>query len=135
MSLDDCDVVAPAKSPFSTSATDTPRRPRPRAPPAPAMPPPTTTTSYAASSSGAGRLFIGSGGLATTRDGGHGGHSQQGDHRALTYEGAFTLDHLRPLRYGLLMARSPGRRPRDPRHHRTARRRGPSTSCWRNRAR
>src|SRR5215468_12089329 len=61
MSFDDCDVVADAKSPFSTSATDTPRSASSRATPAPAIPPPTTTTSYSASSSGQGRPCTGSG--------------------------------------------------------------------------
>src|SRR5262245_57307389 len=61
MSLDDCDVVAEAKSPFSTRAIDTPRSASSRATPAPAIPPPTTTTSYSASSSGQGRPCTGSG--------------------------------------------------------------------------
>src|SRR5262249_19779396 len=60
-SLDDCDVVAEAKSPFSTSATDTPRSASSRATPAPAIPPPITTTSYSASSSAQGRPCTGSG--------------------------------------------------------------------------
>src|SRR5215471_4363898 len=59
MSFDDCDVVADAKSPLSTSATDTPRSASSRATPAPAMPPPTTTTSYSASSSSQGRPCTG----------------------------------------------------------------------------
>ena len=45
MSLDERAVVAEAKSPFSTSATESPRSARSRAAPAPAMPPPTMTTS------------------------------------------------------------------------------------------
>src|SRR6266446_3579650 len=76
MSLDDCDVVAEAKSPFSTSATDTPRRARSRATPAPAMPPPMMTTSYSASSSGQGRVFIESGGPSKTVEFRRGGHGQ-----------------------------------------------------------
>src|SRR5262249_56000067 len=61
MSFDDCDVVADAKSPFSTSTTDRRRSARGGATPAPAIPPPTTTTSYSASSSGQGRPCTGSG--------------------------------------------------------------------------
>ena len=76
MSLDDCDVVAEAKSPFSTSATETPRRARSRATPAPAMPPPMMTTSYSASSSGQGRAFIESGGPWKTKDFPQRGHDQ-----------------------------------------------------------
>ena len=60
MSFEDWEVVADAKSPFSTSATDTPRSASSRATPAPAIPPPTMTTSYSASSSGQGRPCTGS---------------------------------------------------------------------------
>src|SRR5882724_255297 len=125
MSLDDCDVVAEAKSPFSTSATDTPRRASSRATPAPAMPPPTMTTSYSASSSGQGRPIIRSGDPADSRDGGHGGHDQP--------RGALSIALVAPPgRRGA--GRSPPPTPvdfligsRTPRPHRTARRRRPST--------
>src|SRR5262245_15053840 len=105
MSLDDWDVVAEAKSPFSTRATDTPRSASSRAAPAPAIPPPTTTTSYSASSSGQGRPCTGS--VAPT--------SRRGFYHLLAPSGA-----------GLGAPRAP---PRGARHHRTARRRRPSTSA------
>src|SRR4029453_7051885 len=60
MSLEERAVVAEAKSPFSTSATDTPRTARSPAAPAPAIPPPMMTTSYSASASAQGRAAPGS---------------------------------------------------------------------------
>src|SRR6266446_4050910 len=125
MSLDDCDVVAEAKSPFSTSATDTPRRARSRATPAPAMPPPMMTTSYSASSSGQGRVFIESGGPSKTVEFRRGGHGQP---RRATRRA--TGAPFRPLRSGPAHDGSlswvAGQR--DPSPHRTARRQEPSTS-------
>src|SRR5712692_1291662 len=111
MSLDDCDVVAEAKSPFSTSATDTPRRARSRATPAPAMPPPMMTTSYSASSSGQGRVFIESGGPSKTVEFRRGGHGQPRRAPSITLVATrrATGAPFRPLRSGpLMMARSPG---------------------------
>src|SRR6185503_14981687 len=58
MSLEDFDEVPEAKSPFSKSATETPRRARSRAMPAPAIPPPTTTTLNGVWSMPASRLWI-----------------------------------------------------------------------------
>src|SRR4029453_15544510 len=58
MSLEDFDEVPEAKSPFSKRATETPRRARSRAMPAPAMPPPITTALNGVSSMPASRLWI-----------------------------------------------------------------------------
>src|SRR5258705_10085129 len=58
MSLEDFDEVPEAKSPFSKRATETPRRARSRAMPAPAMPPPITTALNGAWSMPASRLWI-----------------------------------------------------------------------------
>src|SRR4029453_1373789 len=60
MSLEERAVVAEAKSPFSTSATDTPRSARARAAPAPPTPPPRQTPSYPPSASARGRAPPGS---------------------------------------------------------------------------
>src|SRR2546425_2400279 len=132
MSLDDCDVVAEAKSPFSTSATDTPRRARSRATPAPAMPPPMMTTSYSASSSGQGRVFIESGGPSKTVEFRRGGHGQPRRAPSITLVATrrATGAPFRPLRSGPAHDGSlswvAGQR--DPSPHRTARRQEPSTS-------
>src|SRR6185436_10365066 len=80
MSLDERAVVAEAKSPFSTSATDSPRSARSRAAPAPAMPPPMMTTSYSASARAQGRAAPSS---AAKRVQHHGQPQMQADRQSI----------------------------------------------------